>query len=202
MSETTELKPCAHCGSDKAPSTIVSAYNGESFTYCDNWNGGCGVQTKIFKTPQEAIAAWNTRTQPALPEAPEGWQLVPLYPDYMMKMKAYKCCDMIVPDDEDGEAVLQDYFDEFEKMYRGMLGAAPKYDGGHKGDAQDMVMVSVDLLDDAISVIGKQTECINSYAADASDTPGMIGIDFKFVDETEQKLIKAIKDAQKEQGHG
>jgi len=54
---------CPMCGEDVA--MIGSAEMADEsewfFTTCDASNGGCGLTTAMYKTPKEALMAWNMR---------------------------------------------------------------------------------------------------------------------------------------------
>ena len=50
---TTELLPCPFCGGEALP-----IYGGKRIMCLD-----CSLNTKLYKTADEAIAAWNTRVE-------------------------------------------------------------------------------------------------------------------------------------------
>jgi Lar family restriction alleviation protein len=52
-----ELKPCPHCGEDKA----AIHYPYYSDTYCCIQCYNCGCATALFDTQEKATEAWNMR---------------------------------------------------------------------------------------------------------------------------------------------
>ena len=60
------LKRCPFCGADVAEFKVFPADGRKIFSkrygiVCDYERGGCGGAGGIYKTPQEAIDAWNQR---------------------------------------------------------------------------------------------------------------------------------------------
>lgn len=71
-----KLKPCPFCGSQTAPGvylsqviddpeyqpTLFDTIYGDWQVVCDFNNGGCGVCSRPFNTPEDAEKFWNTRS--------------------------------------------------------------------------------------------------------------------------------------------
>jgi Lar family restriction alleviation protein len=57
--ETEKLLPCPHCGG--APTVHTEGWDAAQFIRCTE----CSANTRLFKTREEAVAAWNRRTAPA-----------------------------------------------------------------------------------------------------------------------------------------
>ena len=60
------LKRCPFCGEDVAEFVVFPPEEPMRFStrygiVCDYGRGGCGGASGIYKTPQEAIEAWNQR---------------------------------------------------------------------------------------------------------------------------------------------
>jgi len=81
MTNQPEIKPCPFCGGEAEfyPNDI----EGE-----ENWVECCNAKCQatngyVRRTPEEALSAWNTRTEPAAPaplpdvEIPEGFKYTP-----------------------------------------------------------------------------------------------------------------------------
>lgn len=56
-----ELKPCPFCGGEAKINRIVNTFYqyARYFSSCTR----CSAESKMFETEQEAIEAWNTRTE-------------------------------------------------------------------------------------------------------------------------------------------
>lgn len=73
MSEKVEFKPCPFCGGQSIDlDSCKGLEECENFEECSsqyhaivcNWNkGGCGASSGYYPTVEEAIDAWNRRTE-------------------------------------------------------------------------------------------------------------------------------------------
>lgn len=55
-----KLKPCPFCGNKKI---IISTMDEEFIVRCAYTEDGCGASTGFFDEKEEAITAWNRRTE-------------------------------------------------------------------------------------------------------------------------------------------
>lgn len=79
-----DLKPCPFCGTSDALqlwdgrdqgqiSSLLPQVEGNRFSICCNTNlAGCGAESGVRQSPDEAIVAWNNR--PGAPEYPRRLQ--------------------------------------------------------------------------------------------------------------------------------
>lgn len=52
-----EIKPCPFCGGEGRLEETIMGRPIEYFIGCRN----CGIETRLFKTSEEALEFWNTR---------------------------------------------------------------------------------------------------------------------------------------------
>lgn len=54
-----DIKPCPLCGNTKA--LWVKCWNDHFIDLCDEDYGGCGCNSGMKETEEEAVKSWNTR---------------------------------------------------------------------------------------------------------------------------------------------
>ena len=65
---TEKLKPCPFCG-DLNATIGYSGWDAARYVWCVN---DCRSSSQIYPTAKEAIAAWNTRAEPAVETTTQG----------------------------------------------------------------------------------------------------------------------------------
>jgi len=66
MTETVELKPCPFCGSNATLYHRDGGYGWSNTDWVGCDNEDCGARTCLHETEANTVAAWNTRSDPAV----------------------------------------------------------------------------------------------------------------------------------------
>lgn len=125
------LLPCPFCGGDAKHyhRDEGSGWSNTDWVCCENDECGCG--TCLHETADIAIAAWNRRAAPAVPD---GWKLVPEEATEEMIAEGHRHIDWCRNDQNTHRpyhpsqrpgGVGSDCGEDVQDAYRAMLAAAP-----------------------------------------------------------------------------